>query len=413
MRRLTVVLLVMLLAMLGLAGCGTKSAADVVDDLNDQLNELTSYQVRANLQLHTGQTPQTYDVEVWYKKPHYYRISLRNAERNITQIILRNDEGVYVLTPELKKVFRFDSDWPENQRVFYLYESLVQSIVNDEERKFATDGDRYLFDVVADYPNRSLVRQKIWLYKDLAPDRVEVLDADGNVMVSVAFRDFRAGVTFDENAFDKERNLTGALLDSVPASTPTRRRTCRRSFPPTSPLASRWWMWPRSTVARRWCSSTRGPIPIICWRSGPKPLRPASRTACRSISGLPSPSCPKGRSGRCAGRTAASITCSPAICRWRKWCAWRCPRSRQPASKRRSPMVRQGACRLLFWAPRALTGAPAGVTIRGEKNGRNSTTRVNRAVRCTQRGGGSCRSLPFFGKNGPHTVCCSAAKIAS
>lgn len=220
MRRLIVILLIGLLATLGLAGCGTKSAADVVEDLNDQLNELTSYQARANLQLHTGQTPQTYDVEVWYQKPHYYRISLHNAERKITQIILRNDEGVYVLTPELKKVFRFDSDWPENQRVFYLYESLVQSIVDDAERKFATDGDRYLFDVVADYPNRSLVRQKIWLRKDLAPDRVEVLDADGNVMVSVAFRDFRAGVTFDENAFDKERNLTGALLDSVPASTP-------------------------------------------------------------------------------------------------------------------------------------------------------------------------------------------------
>ena len=42
----------------------------------------------------------TYDVDVTFKKGNYYKVSLVNKENNHEQIILKNDDGVYVLTPK-------------------------------------------------------------------------------------------------------------------------------------------------------------------------------------------------------------------------------------------------------------------------------------------------------------------------
>ncbi len=115
--------------------------------------------------LNTGTEPQEYSVEVCYMAESYYRIALTNAKKDITQIVLRNDDGVFVLTPHLNKSFRFQSDWPENQGQVYLYQSLVQSILMDNERQFTTDDKSYVFDVAANYQNGSLARQKVWLDK--------------------------------------------------------------------------------------------------------------------------------------------------------------------------------------------------------------------------------------------------------
>jgi len=125
--------------------------------------------------------------------------------------VLRNDEGVFVLTPKLKKSFRFQSDWPQNQGQVYLYQTLVQSILLDNSRQFAIDKESYVFDVMANYQNGSLARQKIWLdQKTYAPQRVEVSDANANVLVEVTFEQFRFDVSFDEKAFDMGANLGAA-----------------------------------------------------------------------------------------------------------------------------------------------------------------------------------------------------------
>lgn len=165
MRRFTWVIALVVSLSLVLAGCGKKDAGAVVKDLDGVINKLDSYQGVGRMVLNTGQEPQEYQVEVWYQNPHYYRISLKNDKKDITQIVLRNDDGVFVLTPHLNKSFRFQSDWPENQGQVYLYQSLVQSIIMDKDRQFITDPNAYVFDVMANYQNGSLARQKIWLDK--------------------------------------------------------------------------------------------------------------------------------------------------------------------------------------------------------------------------------------------------------
>lgn len=214
MKRGALWLAVVLILSILITGCfGTKSPEDVIGDLNGTLEKMSGYKATAVLTLQTGSTPQEYDVEVWYQKPANYRVALTSKQRNITQIILRNDEGVFVLTPHLNKSFRFQSGWPENNGPLYLYETLVRSILDDSERKVNIDDKQYVFEVKANYSgNRSLTRQKIWLTEDFKPTHAEIMDGNMNTMVEISFKDFVFNPQFDEDAFDKDRNMQTALM---------------------------------------------------------------------------------------------------------------------------------------------------------------------------------------------------------
>lgn len=207
-RSLTWTLCILLAFSVVLAGCGKKDAAGVVKELDKTVTKLTSYKGTGTMTLYTSDNPQEYKVEVWYQNPSYYRISLTNAKKDVTQIVLRNDQGVYVLTPSLNKSFRFQSDWPENQGQVYLYQTLARSILSDNSRQFVNDKDSYVFEVAANYNTSALVRQKIWLSKDnYAPKQVQVSDSSAKVVVEVKFDSFTFNDEFGKDAFDMQRNL--------------------------------------------------------------------------------------------------------------------------------------------------------------------------------------------------------------
>ncbi|MFD0715975.1 DUF4367 domain-containing protein [Paenibacillus sp. GCM10027626] len=219
-RRISLLIAVLICAGAVLAACGTKDAESVVKELDKVVSNMESYHGKGKMILHTGQQPLEYQVEVTYQKPEYYRIKLTNAQKDITQIVLRNDEGVFVLTPRLNKVFRFQSEWPANQGQVYLYQTLVQSILNDSTRQFVIDGNAYVFDVMANYHNASLARQKIWLDKTTyRPMNVEVSDSNSTVMVQVKFDEFEFDKKFDKSEFDTQRNMGGAA-DKPTVATP-------------------------------------------------------------------------------------------------------------------------------------------------------------------------------------------------
>lgn len=215
MRRIARMLTIFIVVSIVLAACGKKDAAGVVKDLDKVVTKLESYQGSGTMTLFTGDKPQEYKVEVWYQNPSFYRIALTNAEKDVTQIVLRNEQGVYVLTPSLNKSFRFQSDWPENQGQVYLYQTLVRSILSDNSRQFVADKDDYVFEVAANYNTHSLVRQKIWLAKDsYAPKQVQVSDAQAKVVVEVKFDKFDFNTKFDNNSFDMQHNLDTAAKDA-------------------------------------------------------------------------------------------------------------------------------------------------------------------------------------------------------
>jgi outer membrane lipoprotein-sorting protein len=215
MRKKLLLLLTGVMIVFVLAACGSKSKDDVVKELTGKLDELSGYKADAKMTLKMGTDSQVYNVEIWHKDPTFYRVNLKNAEKDQSQMILRNKEGVFVLTPALKKSFKFQSDWPQNSSQAYLYESLIKDIVADKEAKFSSTKDHYVFETKTRYQNNSMLpTQEIKLNKsDLSPAMVKVMDPDRNALVTVEFSKVKFDASFEDSDFDMKKNMTRAELN--------------------------------------------------------------------------------------------------------------------------------------------------------------------------------------------------------
>lgn len=209
-----------IIIMLLLAGCGAKSQEDVVKDLNRKVEEMTGYKIEAKMTLMMGTEQQEYLIDIWHSKPDFYKVHMKNAEREQSQMILRNKEGVFVLTPSLNKSFKFQSEWPNNSSQPYLYESLVQDILEDGEAKYTETEDQYVFETNTRYQyNKMLPLQEITFNKkDLSPVSLKVMDSDRNVKLTVDFAKTEFNAEFDEGSFDLNRNMTSAQME-IPVTT--------------------------------------------------------------------------------------------------------------------------------------------------------------------------------------------------
>ncbi|SHN31950.1 LolA family protein [Gracilibacillus kekensis] len=214
MKKYTVILLSVFLIFV-LSACGEKSKEDVVEKLESNAENMSAYQSQAMMTLKTGNEDQIYRIEVAHKKKDYYRVLLKNdQDEESSQIILRNDEGVFVLTPALNKSFKFQSEWPNNNSQPYLFQSLIQDLADDSDATFTTTDNYFVFETKTSYEsNSNLPYQTIYFdKKTYAPALVQVMDHDKNVMVEVEYTAFEIDPELPENTFDMETNMTSSIF---------------------------------------------------------------------------------------------------------------------------------------------------------------------------------------------------------
>ena len=191
------------LCLIFLTGCGKKSEGDVLKSYTSAVEKAKSYYLNGKMELVNNEDVYTYDISVSYEADDNYKIELVNTVNNHEQVILRNSEGVYVVTPSLNKSFKFQSDWPYNNSQVYLLSSLLDDINNDEERVFETKDNEYVFTTRVNYPNSpKLEKQKIYFNANNLPTRVEVLDKDGNVEIKMVFNKIDLKADFNDTYFE-------------------------------------------------------------------------------------------------------------------------------------------------------------------------------------------------------------------
>ena len=90
--------LVLISSIFLLSGCGIKNADSVLKNMEKSLKNANSYYVEGVMEIINHEDTYTYNVNVSYKNGDYYKIVLTNTLNNHEQVILRNDDGVYVET---------------------------------------------------------------------------------------------------------------------------------------------------------------------------------------------------------------------------------------------------------------------------------------------------------------------------
>lgn len=207
-------LCILLGLVLVLVACGDKSQEQVTEQLTKQLTDLESYKATAEMTLNTSQEEMKYFIDILYKEEDNYRIQLRTeGDEEESQIILKNVDGVFVITPGQQKSFKFQSDWPENSSQAYLYHSLVNDILKDQESAFEATDDYYIYHVKAHYQsNQYLPSQEVYFHKKtLSPALVNVFDQDEEVVVQVRFTQFEINIDIDEKEFEVEENIAESM----------------------------------------------------------------------------------------------------------------------------------------------------------------------------------------------------------
>ena len=184
-----------------LTGCGNKED-NIINKFIKKLEKVDSYKLNGEMDITSNEDTFSYKVIVGKSKDGYYKVRLINKTNDHEQIILKNSDGVYVVTPELNKSFKFQSDWPNNGSQSYLLDLLVNDVKNDNKVHVGFDKMNYI-QCRVNYPNNSsLYSEKIYLNKNYDVNSVEVLDQDGNVKISLKVNKIDYNSKFDKGYFD-------------------------------------------------------------------------------------------------------------------------------------------------------------------------------------------------------------------
>ena len=205
--RLRLISLLVILSVL-LAACGSASQEKVVKKLGQQWGEGKGYELTATMEMKTGSgEPRVYDVNVWHTKPDFYRVTVTEKTDNVTQMIVRNEEGVFVVTPALRKTYKFQSEWPKQNSQAYLIGGLAQDLMEDKKAVMTEKDGEYIFEAATRNADKTgLPSQKVIVDKEtMLPKSVVIMDEnqEENIMIDFKNIDLNAAHKKEEYAVEK------------------------------------------------------------------------------------------------------------------------------------------------------------------------------------------------------------------
>lgn len=215
--RIFVFMLVAIMALL--AACGSPSKENVMKKLSGKWNEAEGYELQATMEIKTGSEPRMYDVTVWHTKPDFYKVNVTQGGTEDSQMIVRNEEGVFVITPSLGKTYKFQSDWPTQNSMPYLIGTLSDDIKADKNSTMVEKDKTYVFETASRNNHKKVLpTQQIHVdKKTLLPKYVSVMDENNEEKIRVTFKKIALGV--EHKASDYDVKMEDIQKEKKPQST--------------------------------------------------------------------------------------------------------------------------------------------------------------------------------------------------
>lgn len=186
-----------------LTGCGGVDKDKLINNFIDSVDESKSYYLKGDMEIYNGEDTFSYKMDVYYMDDGYFKVEMVNNVNNNEQIILRDKEAVYVVTPSLNKSYKFTSEWPYNSSQAYILSTLVKDIKNDDSITFEEVDGEYVLKAKVNYPNNSeLTYQKLYFDSKMNLKAVDVFDKDDILAISVKFNKINYKAKLKEEDFN-------------------------------------------------------------------------------------------------------------------------------------------------------------------------------------------------------------------
>lgn len=206
MKKIISVIMVLLLTLF--SSCSVKDSTDEVTKVTKYLGDLNSYSLTSTMNINRADRKVSMDVSVDYLAPSYYKVSFKNKDNE--QMIIKNDDGVFVLNPSLNKQFKFDSDWPLNSSHAYLLEAICKDIKADSGAVGSTNSGVISIECgITHKTNQNLTKMKYTCEENgLKPKKSVFLNDKGEEIITVDFNTFTPDKTLNKDYFNEKQYLS-------------------------------------------------------------------------------------------------------------------------------------------------------------------------------------------------------------
>lgn len=182
------------------------------------ISDMDSYVLEGDMELTKGEEIKQYSVIVGYQKNEdsdFFKVSLYDKTLAQEQVILRNSDGVFVVTPSLNQVFKFEGEWPMNSPKPYLLQSMAE-IVQSENAEVEKENDGYVVSSEVNYPNNQTYKYQVMKFnKEAKVEWIEIFNEDNITQLKIVFRNVEYNKEMEDKYFDAPTTLEDTVSAPV------------------------------------------------------------------------------------------------------------------------------------------------------------------------------------------------------
>jgi len=199
--------------LLFVSGCNKKNKSE--KDFLKIVTETKGYKAEGIIESYYETGKKQHDFVVYFKSPDYFKVVIKPTGSLDKQIILKNNDGVFILVPAVNRNFKIQSSWPKNASYPYLLQSLAKDIANDNELIKTREDGRIIIETKTKFhANANPIKQKIILDTETSlPKEVLVYDAKGNLHTRVIFSNIQLDYNVSNEEFDVNKSMESVRLE--------------------------------------------------------------------------------------------------------------------------------------------------------------------------------------------------------
>lgn len=205
-RKIKIFCCLSIIVMFSLCLVSCKKKTTPTESFPQIVSGLKSYKMVGKLETNFPSGTKESVITTYYKSPGFYRVEIQNPNAVETQVMIKNDQGVFVLIPSVNKTFKVNTVWPTNNSYPYLLQSLSNDIVSDESINMTEDTKEITLKAKL-YNASDNLTQKITFGEDNMPKEVVIYDSNKNVIMKYTVNQLETNISLDDGLFVANQTL--------------------------------------------------------------------------------------------------------------------------------------------------------------------------------------------------------------
>ncbi|MFZ5354465.1 MAG: LolA family protein [Bacillota bacterium] len=187
------------------ASCRGEAGIKPFDSIKKELLSLKSYQCDVIMDVTNNKSTMQYKMKHLYKSPDKYRIEVVEPEEGKGQITVFDGYTAYIYHPEVKAYLKHEGFMNTMN-----YEAFIGAFIchfkelekAKVERHNTGSKAFYVLELGISGENKYMKKERLWIDAQSGkPEKIEILDKDGNTTVLVQFENLKINVNIEDELF--------------------------------------------------------------------------------------------------------------------------------------------------------------------------------------------------------------------